>query len=246
MDYRDRIIVALDVDSRDEAMGLVKQLRGRVGFFKIGTQLFTSEGPRLVREVVDTGERVFLDLKFHDIPNTVLKGVLAAQRLGVSMLTLHAAGGSQMLSTVARALCSRETKVNRPLALAVTVLTSIGEEELRLTGCLSPVHEQVLRLAELADQAGLDGVVASPAELSLLRQRFGNSLILVAPGIRPAGADVNDQNRIATPDAALRAGADYLVIGRPITASQDPRGSLERILEELDNNSELIPREPPK
>ncbi len=153
------------------------------------------------------------------------------------MLTLHAAGGLQMLSAASRALSARENEgQKKPLALAVTVLTSMGEEELRRTGCPSPVHEQVVRLAELADLSGMDGIVASASELQLLRQRFGRSLILVTPGIRPAGTDLYDQNRIATPLAALRAGADFLVIGRPITTSHDPTGSVERILEELQNN----------
>jgi len=245
MDHRERIIIALDVDNRNEALSLVRQLKGHVGLFKIGSQLFTSEGPQLVKEVVESGERVFLDLKFHDIPNTVLKGVLAAQRLRVSMLTLHAAGGPQMLSTVAQALGSGEPGKPRLLTLAVTVLTSLGEEDLRRTGCPSAVQEQVLRLAEIAYKAGTDGVVASPAELGGLRQKFGRSFILVAPGIRPTGSDVNDQNRIATPAAALKAGADYLVIGRPVTASPDPAGSLKRILEELHSSAAATAEELP-
>ena len=229
----DRIIIALDVDTRFEALELVRKLRGKVGLFKVGSQLFTTEGPEIVREIAGLGERVFLDLKYHDIPNTVVKAVLAAERLGVSMLTLHATGGKMMMSSVAQALKGTNRSDRTPLIMAVTVLTSLGDEDLKEIGCHSVPREQVLRLAHLAQQSGMDGIVASPAELPALRERFGNGLILVTPGIRPSGKDPDDQVRIATPLAAVQAGADYLVIGRPVTASRDPAQSLESILEEL-------------
>jgi orotidine-5'-phosphate decarboxylase len=228
-----QIIVALDVDSRAEALNLVRRLKGRVGLFKVGSQLFTSEGPEFVREIVREGEKVFLDLKFHDIPNTVTKAVLAAARLGASMLTLHAGGGVKMMSAAANAVKQTCDAAERPQLLGVTVLTSLADEDLVQVGVRADAATQVATLAKLAEDAGLDGVVASPSELSLLRSQLGRAMKIVTPGIRPAGSDVNDQSRIATPAAALQAGADYLVIGRPITASADPAGSLEKILSEL-------------
>jgi orotidine-5'-phosphate decarboxylase len=228
-----RIIVALDVDSRAEALNLVNQLRGRVALFKIGSQLFTSEGPELVREIVRHGERVFLDLKFHDIPNTVSKAVLAAATLGVSMLTLHTGGGLTMMSAAANALKQKPDLDKRPQLLGVTLLTSLADADLVQVGVNGDVASHVTRLARLAEQAGLDGVVASPSELGLLRGQLGSAMKIVTPGIRPTGSETNDQSRIATPAAALQAGADYLVIGRPITASSDPAASLEKILSEL-------------
>jgi len=228
-----RIIVALDVDSRAEALNLVNQLRGRVSLFKIGSQLFTSEGPDLVREIVGHGERVFLDLKFHDIPNTVSKAVIAAAELRVSMLTLHTGGGLTMMSAAANALKQKPDLEERPQLLGVTVLTSMAGADLAQVGVNGDVASHVIRLARLAEQAGLDGVVASPSELSLLRGQLRSTMKIVTPGIRPTGSDTNDQSRVATPAAALQAGADYLVIGRPITASSDPAGSLEKILSEL-------------
>ncbi|MBM3802199.1 MAG: orotidine-5'-phosphate decarboxylase [Acidimicrobiia bacterium] len=228
-----QIIVALDVDSRAEALRLVGQLRQRVGLFKVGSQLFTAEGPELVREIVRQGEKVFLDLKFHDIPNTVGKAVAAAARLGVSMLTLHTAGGLKMLSAAVAAVNRLPAAVERPLLLGVTVLTSLADEDLAQVGVDAGAALQVSRLAGLAEEAGLGGIVASPEELGPLRRQLGSALKIVTPGIRPAGSDLNDQSRIATPAAALRAGADYLVIGRPITASSDPPASLEKILSKL-------------
>jgi orotidine-5'-phosphate decarboxylase len=228
-----QIIVALDVDSRAEALNLVNQLKGRVALFKIGSQLFTSEGPGLVREIVRHGERVFLDLKFHDIPNTVTKAVLAAAALGVSMLTLHTSGGLKMMSAAANAVKQMPDIQERPQLLGVTVLTSLADADLVQVGMSAGVASQVTRLAKLAEEAGLNGVVASPSELSLLRGQLGRTMKIVTPGIRPAGSEANDQSRIATPAAALQGGADYLVIGRPITASSDPAASLEKILREL-------------
>jgi orotidine-5'-phosphate decarboxylase len=186
-----------------------------------------------VREIVRHGERVFLDLKFHDIPNTVSKAVLAAAALGVSMLTLHTGGGLTMMSAAANALKQKPDLQERPQLLGVTVLTSMADADLVQLGVNGDIASHVTRLARLAQQAGLDGVVASPSELSLLRGQLGSAMKIVTPGIRPTGSDTNDQSRIATPAAALQAGADYLVIGRPITASSDPAGSLEKILSEL-------------
>jgi len=227
------IIVALDVDGRKQALNLVSQLKGRVGLFKIGSQLFTAEGPKLVQEIVSQGEKVFLDLKFHDIPNTVTKAVLAAAGLGVSMLTLHAGGGLKMMSAAANALNQLQVATQRPQLLGVTVLTSLADEDLMEVGLSVGAASQVIRLAKLAEEAGLDGVVASPSELSLLRGELERRVKIITPGIRPAGSEVNDQSRIATPAAALQAGADYLVIGRPITASADPAASLDKIRSEL-------------
>jgi len=231
MDPRKQIIVSLDVDSREEALRLVRQLHGKVGLFKIGSQLFTAEGPQLVRDIVGLGEQVFLDLKFHDIPNTVAKSASLAQHLGVTMITLHAGGGIKMMSTVVDVL-SRAGSM-KPLVLGVTVLTSLGNQELKEIGCDATTNDQVIRLAKLAQQAGLDGVVASPAEIESLRLQLGKEFKIVTPGIRPPNSNRDDQNRVATPSFALKAGADYLVIGRPITASTDPAASLERILESI-------------
>ncbi|MCI0623968.1 MAG: orotidine-5'-phosphate decarboxylase [Acidobacteria bacterium] len=232
-EFRNRIIVALDVDGSEPALSLVSQLSGRVGLFKLGSQLFSAEGPALVREIVRQGEKVFLDLKFHDIPNTVTKAVLVAAELGVSMLTLHASGGARMMSAAAVALKSLATGANRPMLLGVTVLTSMAEGDLAQVGVMPGVESQVARLARLAQETGLDGVVAAASELIFLRRQLEPGIKIVTPGIRPAGSEVNDQSRIATPAEALRAGADYLVIGRPITASSNPAASLEKILSEL-------------
>ncbi len=233
MKDEDRIIIALDVDSPDEALGLVRQLRGRVGLFKVGSQLFTSAGPAVVAGILRMGERVFLDLKFHDIPNTAAKAALAARAMGVSMITVHAGGGSAMLSAVTGALKSVSPQPKRPLVLAVTLLTSLASSDLERLGVAGTPADQVLRLAGTALEAGVDGLVASPAEVARLRRHFGSSPILVTPGIRPAGAALNDQARAATPREALEAGSDYLVIGRPVTAAADPLRSLNRIIDTI-------------
>jgi orotidine-5'-phosphate decarboxylase len=233
MTPKDRIIIALDVDTRDEALDWVRRLRGRVGMFKVGSQLFTAEGPGLVEEIGRQGEKVFLDLKFHDIPNTVARSVSVAASLGVTMLTLHVGGGRRMMAAAAEALAALPGKTPRPLLLGVTVLTSLTGTDLEDTGSASPVESQVVRLAKLAEAAGLDGVVASPSELPVLRKQLKSSTKIVTPGIRPPGSSLDDQSRIDTPLAAIQAGADYLVIGRPITASQDPLASLEEIIKSI-------------
>jgi orotidine-5'-phosphate decarboxylase len=237
MDPKKRIIVALDTDNRTEALRWVRQLQGKVGLFKVGTQLFTAEGPQLVRDIVEMGEQVFLDLKFHDIPNTVTKSALAAQHLGVSMITVHTTGGLKMMSSVMELFGLDESAGTRPVVLGVTVLTSLSSEELRDIGWPLPIQDEVIRLSKLAQRAGLDGVVASPEEIRSLRSRCGESFKIITPGIRPADREKDDQNRIATPGLALKAGADYLVIGRPITASSKPAESVERILASI--NAEL-------
>jgi orotidine-5'-phosphate decarboxylase len=222
----EKIIVALDVPSADEALSLMSLLSDAVGFFKIGLQSYTAEGPQLVRQA-SAVSKVFLDLKLHDIPNTVAKAVEAADNLGVKMLTLHLSGGTEMIRAAVRA------RKNDMLLLGVTVLTSSTDETLREIGISAKASEQVLRLARLGVANGIDGVVASPQEAAQLRAEFGEKIKIVTPGIRPAGSEVNDQKRFTTPRQAIEEGADYLVIGRPITAAADPRAAVNRIVEEL-------------
>ena len=232
---KDRVVVALDVADRDSALRLVEQLSGMVGMFKIGSQLFTAEGPGLVREIVEAGERVFLDLKFHDIPNTVAGAARSAARLGVSIFNVHALGGVEAMRAATRAVADRDILwITRPAVLGVTVLTSMDEENLADVGIRYDVSAEVVRLASLARDAGLDGVVASPREIGLIREYVAREgFIILAPGIRPAWSEGNDQKRIATPLDAIRGGADFIVVGRAITGSNHPRTAAERILEEI-------------
>jgi orotidine-5'-phosphate decarboxylase len=225
---QDRMIVALDVSTADEARVLVDALAGRVGMFKIGSQLFTSAGPAFVRELAGRGEKVFLDLKYHDIPNTVAGAVSAACQLGVSLLDVHALGGKAMLEAAVGALPAMGARL-----LAVTVLTSMDEDAHAQVGLGGQVADSVRRLARLASDAGLDGVVASPHEVALVREACGPGFLIVTPGIRPAGAARGDQARAATPRAALDAGADLLVVGRPITAAADPARAAAQLLAEM-------------
>ena len=211
MTPRSRLIVALDVASPVDAGELVSALRGRVGMFKVGSQLFTAAGPDFVRKLVDSGEKVFLDLKYHDIPNTVADAVAMAARLGVSLVDVHALGGKAMLEAAVGALPAMATRL-----LAITVLTGHDEGTLGEIGVAGTLPASVRRLARLAQAAGLDGVVASPHEVALIREACGRDFLIVTPGIRPTGAAPGDQARTATPTAALAAGADYLVVGRPI------------------------------
>jgi orotidine-5'-phosphate decarboxylase len=230
---KDRIVVALDVPDRSSALTLVEQLSGLVGLFKIGKQLFTAEGPGLAREIIAAGERVFLDLKFHDIPNTVAGAARAAARLGVSIFNVHAIGGGEMMRAAADALQKLGTPVP-PAVLGVTVLTSMSNADLAQVGIEQKTDEMVIRLARLARDAGLDGVVASPREIRLIREQVAaTGFIILTPGIRPAWSASGDQKRIATPAEALREGADYLVIGRAITGHSDPRAAAMRILDEI-------------
>jgi len=230
---KDKILVALDVDNRDAALKLADALRGAVGGFKIGSRLFTSEGPSMVRALTERGDKVFLDLKFHDIPNTVATAVAAATELGVWMVNVHAGGGTAMMRAAADA--ARDTAAKRgqtaPLVIAVTVLTSMNQQTLRETGVVIDLMDQVLRLAELTKEAGLDGVVASPQETVAIRGRLGDGFAIVTPGIRggTAGDAKNDQERTMTADQAIAAGASYLVVGRPIIAARDPLAAARAI-----------------
>ena len=221
---RERIIVALDVPTSAAALALVRRLSPHPGLFKIGLQLYVSAGPDVVRAVRDLGGRVFLDLKLYDIPNTVAHAVESAGSLGVEMLTLHLSGGRTMTAAAVQA-ASPEI-----LLLGVTVLTSADEATLREVGVESSIEEQVSRLAQLGAESGIGGLVASPHELAPLRSVYGARIKIVTPGIRPAASAANDQKRTMTPAAALKAGADFLVIGRPITAAADPRSALEQIV----------------
>jgi orotidine-5'-phosphate decarboxylase len=223
---RDRLIVALDVSTAREAGELVRRIGDAAGLYKVGLQLFTNEGPGFVREMIASGRRVFLDLKLHDIPNTVGHAVKAAAELGVNMLTVHASGGRAMLRAAAE-------NASRVSLLAVTVLTSFAESDLKEVGVSGEIAGQALRMAELARESGIRGVVSSPREASLLRRNLGDDFLIVTPGIRPAGADVNDQQRIATPASALAAGASHLVVGRPITHAADPARAAREIVEEM-------------
>jgi orotidine-5'-phosphate decarboxylase len=225
-----RIIVALDYPDAAAARQFVAQVRPELCRLKVGKELFVAAGPAFVQELVGQGYDVFLDLKFHDIPNTVAHACKAAARLGVWMMNVHAAGGPRMLSAAREAL---EASKQRPLLIAVTVLTSMGADELKAIGVEADAEQQVLRLAGLTHTAGLDGVVCSAQEAPQLRSSLGPEFLLVTPGIRPAGSEVGDQTRILTPAQALQAGSDYLVIGRPITQAADPLAALESIAQEI-------------
>jgi orotidine-5'-phosphate decarboxylase len=229
------LIVALDVPDRAAALRLVEELTGLVGMFKVGSQLFTAEGPGIVREIVDAGERVFLDLKYHDIPNTVAGAAEAAARLGVSIFNVHALGGFEMMQAAARAVSHQGAVwVNRPAVLAVTVLTSLDQSGLADVGIQSDMDSEVIRLATLARDAGLDGVVASPREIRLIRESVAKEeFVILTPGVRPAWSESGDQKRIATPRDAIRDGADFIVLGRAITSTTDPRAAARRILDEI-------------
>ncbi len=227
-----RVIVALDVPTADAALALAAALPPTDCGLKVGKELFTAAGPTLVEALVRSGHRVFLDLKFHDIPNTVAKACAAAAGLGVWMVNVHASGGTRMMSAAREAL---EPLASRPLLIAVTVLTSLDRSDLRELGLDEDPERLALHLAGLTQRAGLDGVVCSAREAAAMRARFGADFKLVTPGIRPADAAADDQSRVATPAAAVRAGASWLVIGRPITAAPDPALALARINTEVAN-----------
>src|SRR5438874_12798293 len=226
---QEKIIVALDVPTKEKALALVKQLRDQISFFKIGLQLYTAEGPEIVRAVLSTGAKVWLDIKLHDIPNTVARAVESANNLGVHMLTIHLSGGSEMIQAATAA------RANNMLLLGVTVLTSATEQTLREIGVSGKMDEQVLRLARLGVEAGIDGVVASPHEIKKLRAEFGDKIKIAVQGIRPSWAEPGDQKRFMTPREALEAGADYIGIGRPITTHPRPREAVSKILKELND-----------
>ncbi len=234
-DAKQRLIFALDVETLEAARSWVDRLQGQVGVFKIGKQLFTRCGPDVVKLVQAGGADVFLDLKYHDIPNTVAMAGLEALRLGVRMFNVHALGGFEMMARLVAEVdkvCPRDNP-QRPILLAVTILTSSNQETLRGVGIDRPVEVMVPKLAKLAKDAGMDGVVASPKEVSLIRAACGDDFLIVTPGVRPAFASQDDQKRVMTPGDALRAGADYLVIGRPISAAADPAAAAALIIQEM-------------
>lgn len=234
---RDKLIVALDVETEERAREIFTSLRGQAGMFKIGSQLFTAAGPRIVREIVAAGERVFLDLKFHDIPNTVAAASRAAARLGVALFNVHASGGGEMMRRAAEAtaeVCAREG-LARPRVIAVTVLTSSDRATLTETGIAASAAEHVASLAWLAAASGLDGVVASPHEIQLVRETVGREdFVIVTPGVRPARVAHDDQKRVMTPAEAIRAGADYLVVGRAVLDAPDPARAVAEIVGEME------------
>ena len=223
----DKIIVALDVATKEKALQLVEQLRQEISFFKVGLQLYTAEGPEIVRAILSTGAKVWLDLKLYDIPNTVARAVESANRLGVHMLTIHLSGGSEMVHA------ATSVRADSMLLLGVTVLTSATEQTLREIGIAETVENQVLHLARLGVKAGIDGLVASPHELKKLRLEFGDQIKIAVQGIRPAWAEPGDQKRFMTPREAVQAGADYIGIGRPITEHPKPNEAVAKILDEL-------------
>jgi orotidine-5'-phosphate decarboxylase len=227
---RDRLIVALDVSSAAQARQVVQTLGEAISTYKIGKQLFTAEGPGIVRDLVSSGRKVFLDLKFHDIPNTVGAAVTSAAELGVSMLTVHASGGCKMLKAAVEAANASHAK---PMVLAVTVLTSLSDSDLQEIGVSGNVLSQVLRLGGLARSVGCGGLVASAHEARELRQELGDGFEIVTPGVRPAGSAVGDQARVLTPAQAIEAGATRLVVGRPITEASDPRLAASAIASEI-------------
>ncbi len=232
---RERLIVALDVDDLEQAAELVRQLAGEVGMFKIGKQLFTHAGPQAVRQIQELGGEIFLDLKFHDIPNTVAKAAIEATRLGVKMFNVHASGSLEMMRLTAkevRRVC-RQQKLRKPIMLAVTVLTSLNQDDLQRVGVERKVADQVVRLALLTKEAGMDGVVASPHEVADIREACGRRFVIVTPGIRPSDGNRNDQQRVMTPQNAVRGGVDYIVVGRPIIEAKDPVAAARAIVADM-------------
>jgi len=232
---RERLIVALDVDDLEQAAELVRQLAGEVGMFKIGKQLFTHAGPQAVRQIQELGGEIFLDLKFHDIPNTVAKAAIEATRLGVKMFNVHASGSLEMMRLTAkevRRVC-RQQKLRKPIMLAVTVLTSLNQDDLQRVGVERKVADQVVRLALLTKEAGMDGVVASPHEVADIREACGRRFVIVTPGIRPSEVNRNDQQRVMTPQNAVRGGVDYIVVGRPIIEAKDRVAAARAIVADM-------------
>jgi orotidine-5'-phosphate decarboxylase len=233
---KNKLIVALDVETAREALNLFSALKDIAGLFKIGSQLFTAEGPGLVREIIRAGGCVFLDLKFHDIPNTVASAGVEAARLGVSIFDVHACGGGEMMRRAVDAVreTSERERIPRPLIIGITVLTSFDDSTLSEAGYASGTLAQICRMARLAADSGLDGVVASPNEVKLIRETVGSmDFVVITPGVRPAGAASDDQRRVMTPGEAVRAGADYLVVGRAILKATDPALAASRIIEEM-------------
>jgi len=234
-DPKDKIIFALDLEHFTEAQRWVSLLKEHVGIFKVGKQLFTHAGPKVVDMIRQKGQKVFLDLKFHDIPNTVAKAGEEATKLNVTMFNLHALGGFEMMRKTVEAskATAKSLGIPKPLILAVTILTSMDEETLKEVGVQGPLLEEVGRLALLALKAGVDGVVASPQEIGIIRQKCGEKFLIVTPGIRPPSDKKDDQKRTLTPREAIAAGANYLVIGRPIKEAKDPIEAVQRIIEDI-------------
>ena len=233
---KQRLIFALDVASFAEVTAYVSLLADEVGLFKVGKQLFLHGGPQVVGMIQDKGGQVFLDLKFHDIPRTVAKAGVEATRLGVRMFNVHASGSFEMMRhtlTEVNKVCRTEN-LRRPKILAVTVLTSLSKEDLKRTGVITGVENQVVRLAKLAKEAGMDGVVASPLEISRIRRECGRNFLLVVPGVRARGESWDDQKRVLTPEEAMHTGADYLVVGKPIRDAKDPREAVRQIVAEME------------
>ena len=236
---RERLILALDVDDFKKAEELVSELSDYVGAFKIGNQLFTAEGPKVVDIVIKKRGKVFLDLKFHDIPNTVARAAEVATKLGVSIFNVHTSGGYEMMKAAAEAIAkiSQKLVIRKPIILGVTLLTSINQEILeKEIGIIKRLEEQVVHLAKLAKASGLDGVVASSWEIKEIRKACGEDFVILTPGIRPAGQSFDDQKRIMTPREAINLGADFLVIGRPIRNAANPVEAAKQILKEMEGN----------
>ena len=234
---KNKIIIALDVDSLERARDLVDLLHSATGAFKIGKQLFTRYGPQAISMVHDAGGAVFLDLKFHDIPNTVARASAEVVRHGVMMFNMHAMGGFEMMQQTVAAVrrMAENLGVRRPLVLAVTVLTSLAESDLAAVGIAAGIKEQVRRLAQLAQSAGVDGVVASPQEIEVVKTACGSEFLVVTPGVRPKAAGADDQKRILSPGEAIRKGADYIVVGRPVIEAPDPLAAVQEIIKEIEN-----------
>jgi orotidine-5'-phosphate decarboxylase len=232
---KDKIIFALDVEHFSEAQKWVNLLKGHVGIFKVGKQLFTHAGPKVIDMIRQKGQKVFLDLKFHDIPNTVAKAGEEATKLNVTMFNLHALGGFEMMRKTVEAsrATSKSLGIPKPLILAVTILTSMDEETLKEVGVQGPLLEEVERLAFLSLKAGVDGVVASPQEIGIIRERCGEKFLIVTPGIRHPSDKRDDQKRTMSPKEAIAAGANYLVIGRPIKEAKDPLEAVQKIIEDI-------------
>jgi orotidine-5'-phosphate decarboxylase len=234
-DPKEKIIFALDVEHFSEAQRWVNLLKDHIGMFKVGKQLFTHAGPKVVDMIRKKGQKVFLDLKYHDIPNTVAKAGEEATKLEVSMFNLHALGGLEMMKKTVEAsrAVAKDLGIPRPLILAITVLTSMDEEGIKEVGIHGPIPEEVGRLAFLSMKAGIDGVVASPKEIGIIRDRCGEKLLIVTPGIRLPSEKKDDQKRTLSPKEAIAAGADYLVIGRPIKEAKDPLEAVQKIIEDI-------------
>jgi len=236
MEKNDRLIIALDLDSGEKALEIVRGLKDEVRFFKVGLELFSSAGPEIIGKIREAGCEIFLDLKFHDIPATVAKAAVAIVKYGSFMFNVHALGGYDMMKKAADEAKreSERLKVRCPKILAVTILTSMDENGLKKAGIDVSIEKEVLSLAGLAKDAGLDGVVASPKEAALIRKSFGREFLIVTPGVRPAWAASNDQKRIATPAEAMKAGSDFIVVGRPVTEAPDPVQAARDILKEIE------------